>query len=143
MMATPLLAPLVPAGPPVSGTFESSTPTPQQLAKTKSEKRLSRTVRCSGKIRWSARAKIALEFHSARVSRWGASRPAIFSRVSDIYIYIYLESTVLAAKHVKCQVRLGPRIPIRYDLMCAYAPVRRYKYYPRVYRRRVTRINAL
>lgn len=41
MTATPPPAPPDPAGPPTSGTLDSSTPTPQQLAGTKSEEGLS------------------------------------------------------------------------------------------------------
>lgn len=43
MTATPPPVPADPADPPTSGTLESSTPTPQQLAGTKSEEGLSHT----------------------------------------------------------------------------------------------------
>lgn len=69
MTATPPPVPPDPAGPPTSGTFESSTPTPQQLAGTKSEKALtSRTVRYSGKIHWRVKAKVDARISLARVS---------------------------------------------------------------------------
>lgn len=45
MTATPPPVPPDPAGPPTSGTLESSTPTPQQLAGTESEKGLSYNTR--------------------------------------------------------------------------------------------------
>jgi len=59
MTATPLPVPPAPAGPPASGTFGSSTPTPQQLAGTESEGSHARFV---APEKFSLPAKVALGF---------------------------------------------------------------------------------
>jgi len=125
MTATPPPAPPDPAGPPTSGTLESSTPTPQQLAGTKM-KRGSHTCSLLRKNSLARRSESRRsDFVSSRFSQKRHHGPTESAR---IYKGIGM---FLAQKHMKCQVRSAPNPDTLYVYVyMLYTALRGYKYCP-------------
>ena len=126
MTATPPPVPPAPVGPPASGTLESSTPTPQQLAGTEKGRKTHTHTRYSllrkNSLACQCESRLARVSPSSRFS--GHHRPS----VTEIrLIRLNPRDAFLAPKHVKCQVRLALNSDTFTAPRARIHPMRKYK----------------
>ena len=121
MTATPPPVPPAPVGPPASGTLESSTPTPQQLAGTEKGRKTHTHTRYSllrkNSLACQCESRLARVSPSSRFS--GHHRPS----VTEIRL-IRLESTgrVSRAEAREVPGEVGPEFRYVYGPTCTYTP---------------------